>query len=149
MASLTLRERIMQQVVSTLTTALSGVQVDRGRDTPVETYPSVVVVEGSHTIEHDNHGAESVFMDFGCELYIESATTAALNPALNALYGAVVAALLADPSVNNLAFFLAETTMDAPEPLRGEGQAPTMGATVGFTVQYYRAEGDPFSLGAL
>lgn len=143
----TIRELILDALESDLRTTLTGVIVERNRDTEVERFPSVILMDGPHFLTTDNHFIDDVEMEVAVELYVQgSAGGPNLGTLLNDLYGRVVEAMLADRQINALAIDIEEVGMDQPEPVRAQGQGPAMGSTVDFTVRYHRAVGDPFNV---
>ncbi len=151
----TIRERILAELKSTLTTALAtplpAIPVERNRDVAVSAYPTVVIVDGPQTADSENTHRTEYRMEVDVEGYVKAVTPDLLGAAVNALYSRVVRAVLANRIFNatepaGLACDTRETEM-LVEISRTEGSPPQAAFSVTFEIVFWTAEGDPESLG--
>jgi hypothetical protein len=141
----TIRERVISAVEAAMQT-LSGVTVERNRDTEVSTFPFINVLDGGQDPDYGTHGLTRYVMTVTLELFVSATTEAGLGPALNALYGQVVQALYADATLAGLTADRTEAALTEPDLSRAEGIGPTMGAALDVTLDYWTPFGDPFTL---
>lgn len=144
---LPLIERMMEILEANLQAGLSGVHVERNRDIEIDIYPSVILMDGGHEVDTENHGIDDIFSEFHVELYVNRNAVENLGTTLIKLYGDVTKIILADREIGGLALHVEELRRDTPEVVRREGQAGTNSTTVDYEIHYHRRPGDPFTLG--
>lgn len=140
-----IRETVVAALKAALDIALAGVTVERDRSIEVDTYPSVIVFDGGHTVSTENHGVDDIDLQVSVEIYVEGATDADIGPAYNDLQARVVVAMLADRKIAGIQD-IEEQASDDPPIGRGEGQKPTKSGVTDFLVKYQRLPGDPYTL---
>lgn len=152
--SLTVLERIQAKVADVLATGLpplvSGVRVERNRDTQVQHFPTVNVLEGAldsgEESDRESTGATSYVLRVPIEMFVQTETSAALGPALNELYGRIVTLLKADRTLGGLAIDLREGASD-PEIGRLPNQRPVGARELMIAISFWTAEDDPYAVG--
>jgi hypothetical protein len=145
--SLTIREQIYAKLEEVLSTALMGVRVERNRDSAVQVFPTVVVIDGGQIRqEPESTGFNEYVMTPTIEGWVDGETQADLGPALNELYGQTVKALMADRKLGGLAIDMAEGPLEV-DVSRRENQGPVAGFALDIEVRFWTAEDDPFELG--
>ncbi|MGE0253482.1 MAG: hypothetical protein AB7H93_23605 [Vicinamibacterales bacterium] len=115
---------IREQAQAAFTAALEGmggtpaVAVDVNRLAPVlpSQMPCLNVIDGGHEARDLNAGAADFDMTITVACAIAEAEGVAQRQAVNALYGRIVAALLADPTLGGVAYDVREVSMSDPVP---------------------------------
>ncbi len=141
----TIREQILV-AVETLVAGLLGVTAERNRDTAVTKFPSVIVLDGPQEEPTYLSGLISYLMVFQLEMYAAGATGKAAGSALNALYGAVVVALTADPTLGGLVVDMTEGPFEEIEIGQAAGQGATIAGNLQWITTYWTPVGDPFTV---
>jgi len=143
----TIREQVLQAFHDKLSAIeIAGLRVDRNRDTPVEDYPSIVMVDGGQVADAENPGVKDIEMRVDVECFVRANTPGELAPAFDEIYGKTVQAVLADRTLGALAVDIDEDELDDPIIAREEGVGPTLAASLSFTVRYWVDPDDPYTL---
>lgn len=148
--STSVREQVLAAFLAQLESVdVAEVTVQRNRDTPVESYPSIVMVDGGQTPDVESGpGFKQVELRVAVELFVKANLPELLAEAFDELYGKVVVAALTDRTLGNLAVDITEGDMEDPIVVREEGVGPTMCASLGFSIDYWVAVSDPYTLAA-
>lgn len=141
----TIREQCLAAFATALS-AMTGVTVERNRSARVTAFPSAIVLDGGQTPGTASTQVTVYTLEVAVEGWAAAATDAALGPAISALYGQIVAAALADPTLGGVAVDVREGGMSAPEIDREEGIGPTAAFEIGFEIDFLTAEGDASAL---
>lgn len=148
-------ECMREQVLKAFKTALDAIEyplypglaperIERNRDAFVQQFPAVVMIDGDSRTNYDNSGSVFYDMDVEVEGYIQTESPDDLGSTINALYAAILVAMLADTTLGQVAQDVRE--QDAKfEISRAQGQKPIAACSILFTVTFYTREGDPFS----
>ena len=141
----TRREKVLAAVKTALE-GMSGVNVYRNRAADVlpGEMPAVVQLDGGHEVVPRNTGETPYTLEFTVQGYATAADDDALTAAVDGLYGEVVAALVADPTLGGIASDVREVAMSAPEFLREDQEAPFAAFAVDFEVDFETAETSPY-----
>jgi len=146
----TIRERCIAAVEGLLAASggVGGATVERNRDEPVTRFPTIVVVDGAQDADEGTTQVTRYTLSLDIEGWVSAKTGKEAGQAANALYGAVVARLKADPSLGGVAIDLREGRLDMLLS-REEGGKPTAGFNLAVEVDFATAYGDPTALGPL
>ncbi|MCA6305662.1 MAG: hypothetical protein IM628_12725 [Phenylobacterium sp.] len=145
--TLTVRERILADLYAAID-AVPAVTAYRNRRKPVEAarLPALVLTDGDHgEADRSLTRAEMFELRVAIEGLVRDTTDAAIGPALNALYGQTVAAIMADPTRGGLAHDTIEQGL-AVDFDRGEGGQPVASFRLDVTVRYMTRPGDPYTV---
>lgn len=142
----TIRERIIAALETKYSqiSTIAGLIVERNRDTPVQEFPTLVIIDGQQSPSYDDTGITRYDMEVFVEGYVRAASND-LGTANNALYGAVLKKTMEDITLGGLCFDIRERDM-LPDINRNEGEKPEAGFSLLLSVSYLTKEGDPFSL---
>lgn len=145
--TLSIRERIYAKVEELLAgiTSPFGVEVHRNRDSAVDTFPALNIVDGAQTTDSSAPHFSRCLMPLDVEGYVTETENENIGTAINALYAATVFALCADVTLGGLTVDVQESEMTS-EVSRSEGQGPLGHFLVRFQVEYWTLQGDPYSL---
>ena len=103
---MTIREQILAALMvrlGTLVAELPSLVVQRNPRHAITKAPTLVIREGAHTAETDQNVFTRYALSLEIQGFVETAEDADLGPAINDLYGRVMAVLLAEPSFGGLA----------------------------------------------
>ena len=138
------RERILAQLETELA-GIPGPTVDRDSALPT-TLPAgglLVLRDGGDSEPRRTfNGVDDLTLSVDVEVYQGSDPGAGLDT----LRAAATTALLADPTHGDLAVDTTAAGTTPLNPLQVEGAAPFEAVSLGFTVRYWTAEGDPNAL---
>ena len=146
------REQILAAFHTAVSTALpiaipgSTVERNRSRACPKASNAFVILYDGPQFIISDETCATRYNLDVDVEGYARASTDALLGPAVNALYGELVKAALADHTLGGLSVDVQEGNLQDVY-IDDEASKPTGAFAMTFTIQYSTAGGDPFTLG--
>ena len=141
----TIREQVLE-AVEVLVASVPDVTVERNRDTAITKFPSIIVLDGPQEEPTYLSGLISYVMLFQLEMYASGATGKAAGSALNALYGAVVAALTADQTLGGLVVDMTEGAFEEIEIGQAAGQGATVAGNLQWITTYWTPVGDPFAV---
>ncbi|BBK30309.1 hypothetical protein EDC65_2245 [Stella humosa] len=128
-------------------TGFPGLLVERNRDAEVDRFPTLLLIDGDQDrIGDETMGYRRVMLEFMVEGYVSANLQSGLGPARNALYAAVVAALMADPTLGGLAVDLHEGRTSRALGT-GDGQTPAAAFATIYELEFWTREADPYSLG--
>lgn len=149
---LTIRERALEAFKAALENNGGAFAVKRnGGDTlATANAPAVDIVDGGQTRHVAGGGDGEIFgqdtytMRARCFGYVRSADGDALGAAISALYGQLVKAALADPTLGGVADYVREAveSLDDPE-MNHDGNRPHANVVVHFEIDYVTKSGDP------
>jgi hypothetical protein len=143
----TVREQALAAFFAALQ-AITGVynlRVERNRDTEVTKFPTLVQIDGPQRAEHAFTGSVLYTATVRVEAYVQANETGLTTAQmLDQLYGKVVQALAADPTLGGKAVDVTERDLDTDTD-RAPGHAPGGALLCAFDVMYETAEGDPFT----
>lgn len=144
----TIREEVIVQFIAAFTTGVGdpfvGYTKDRNIDAPVQKYPTLVFMDGPQTASHESSGVTLYTMAIVVEGYVKSANRDAIGTDLNALYGKIVVAAVADHTLGGYAIDVREIDMD-PQ-IEDEGSEYVGTLSVGFEIDFQTLENDPSTL---
>jgi hypothetical protein len=143
----TIVERIHAAIAAKLAEII-GVVVERNRDTGFQEFGSkgsLNLIEGDQSPDFETTQVSKYFVRPSVEGYVQKATPAELGPALNALYGLVLAKLWEDRTLGGLAIDVREGERAVQIGAR-VNQRPVMGFQLELEVEFWTAEGDPTAL---
>lgn len=123
--------------------AIEGVKVDRNLDIEVSDFPAAIQFDGGHDVEQDDTGVDRHTLRIDVECYVEAALYSGLAAAIDAMYVAVVAAVLSDYGRNDLASDTRLTGFQDPIIERAEGQGATAAFLLTFEVDFWTTTNDP------
>lgn len=148
---LTIRERCLDALHQRIRAALEpeGVTIyrNRRRRADFRKLPVVNLVDGGQSqvpeiqATHFDAKAVTVF----AEGYLAAGNDDDLGPAASALYGQIIAAALADPSLGNIAIDVTEGEMEQ-ELVREEGSDPGIVFALQLTILFATTDSDPYTL---
>lgn len=149
---------VREQVLAALVTLLEGLEgadgiynlrVERNRDAPVTHYPTLVVYDSDQSAETDTHGYTRYLMQVEIEGYVKIEADEGdtnVGTKMNAMYAKLVETLNSDRTLGGKCVDVNELDTEFV-PNMGEGQAPAGGFRLALAVEYWTAEGDPFTSG--
>lgn len=139
----TRRETVLAKV-QTVLAGMAGVTVDRNVDTEIDPadMPAAVQFDGGHVVVPRESGETAYTANFSVQGSVTGANRAAVTAAVDTLYGQIVTALVADPTLGGLVSDVRETAMSDPEFLT-DAEAPFAEFAVDFEVDFETAEHDP------
>lgn len=143
----TVREDIHVAIKAALDgiTGIAGLAVDRNKDEEVVSFPAAILLDGEHRRDDVFSGTTNFTLTVTVVMYVRG-NAGDLGSQLNALYGAVVKAVLADLTFGGKAVRSAEVGLSEPIQF-GEGGKTAMTAGVEFSIEYWTIEGDPETVG--
>src|SRR5690606_7001432 len=141
----TIRERCLAAFAAALGT-VPGISVERNRTARVRRFPSAIVLDGGQSPNTASTQATFYTLPVSVEAWITAAVDAGLGPCVSAIYGKILAAALADPTLGGVAVVVREGEMSDPEIDREEGIGPTAAFAIGFEIDFLTAEGDASAL---
>ncbi len=144
--TLTVRERILADLFAAID-AVPAVAAFRNRRRPVEParLPALVVTDGDHgEADRSLTQAEMFELRVSIEGLVRDTTDAAVGPAVNALYGLALAAVMADRTRGGLAHDTVEQGL-AVDFDRAEGGQPMAAFRLDLLVRYMTRPGDPYT----
>lgn len=146
--ALTIRERVLAHVLTTLQAivfpGLALAQIERNRRDPVAVFPAIVLRDGGHArAEDDTTYSARRLLRLDVELYVRSSTP---GEDLNALYGAVYNALVADVTRGGIAVDTRETDFTDPLFDASDADAIHAQAAVGWQIEFWQSETDASAL---
>ena len=103
---MTLREQILVALVlrlGALNVEVPGLEIRRNPRHAITKAPTLVIREGAHTAETDQNVFTRYVLSLEIQGFVDAAEDADLGPAINDLYGRVMAVLLTEPSFGGLA----------------------------------------------
>lgn len=141
---------IREQIAAAVKTALSGiagvtVYRNRTKEVPENAMPALVLVDGGHDSDQTQSPGHTAYaLELTVEGYAKAADDDAIGPALNDLYGKLLAAVMADTTLGGLAIDIREggMTMDSD---RGDGRASLGGFALTLYVDFWTSTGDPYT----
>lgn len=136
--------RLMAAFVTTTGQPFDGYTKLRNADAPTKKLPVLVFQDGAQTANHDNSGITFYTMAVTVEGSLESTGTEQLGTDLNALYGKIVAAALADHTLGGYSVDIRE--IDADPTIENEGSKFIGLMSVGFEIDFMTRERDPSTL---
>jgi len=145
------REECYSRFNTNLTSTPGVAEVDRNRDLPLdesEPLPRLNQVDEGHTPLVGQTGQDEFTGRVAVEGMVEVADAAAVGPALNALYAAVVVAVMTDKTLGGYAQTIRQRGMSDPEHVREEGRQGYAAAAFFFEIDFATAEDNPNSLPA-
>lgn len=145
---ITAREAIDRAVLGRLRAALAPVPVERNLRETVHASqaPIVSFLEGGHTADIPDTGDVSYDMELPIEATVAAETDAELGAAINDLYGRVLAALMADPTLGGLCVQLTERSFDPRIAPVEESQEPLANFSLTLTAEFRGEGGGPWSM---
>jgi len=141
----TIREQCLAAFVTALGT-MTGVAVERNRTPLVTRFPSAIVLDGGQSPNTASTQVTFYTLRASVEGWVAASTDGGLGPAISELYGKIVAAALADPTLGGVAIDVREGAMSDPEIDREEGIGPTAAFALDFEIDFLTAEGDASAL---
>lgn len=144
--STSIREQVLAAVEARLSNII-GVTVERNRVEPVTVFPSLVLVDGGHTVSDENTGLKLYALRLDVEGYVQAETADELGPALSDLYAKAITALMADRTLGGVAIDVREGELRDPEIDRTQGHGPHSAFSLAFEVDYATDPADPYQLG--
>jgi len=141
----TIREQCLAAFATGLGT-VPGVTVERNRTARVRKFPSAIVLDGGQTPNTASTQATFYTLRVSVETWITASADAALGPGISGMYGKILTAALADPTLGGVAVDVREGEMSDPEIDREEGIGPTAAFEIGFEIDFLTAEGDASAL---
>lgn len=142
----TIREQCLAAFKSRLNTLAPAVNVYRNRGAEVQRYPAVAMVDGGQDVLTPSAGLAIYTMRVGVVGWVSAANDDAQGPAVSALYGSIVAAVLADHTLGGVAVDVREGDMSDPSVDRSPGVAPTAAFEITFEIDFITAEKNPSAL---
>jgi hypothetical protein len=141
------RRAVVLAVVGTALAGMADVQAFNGRDTDIAAteMPAVVLRDGGHDVRDGISGEASYTLAFTVEGFVTGTDEAAIAAAVDDLYGKVVKALVADPTLGGEASDVRHVSMSAPDPLTEDQDAPYAVIELDFEVDFETAENDPYA----
>ena len=145
----TVRERVLAAFKTTLEgLTVFGLSVERNRDTQVTEFPALVMRDGEP--QPDDTFATYVtryVMPVEVEGYVRTDEDGkTVEQKIDQLYGLVVQALLADPTLGGLAVDVAEQPT-AVQRDTAEGHPDCGAFLTTFLVEFWTRQGDPYTVG--
>lgn len=125
--------------------SFNGVTIERNLDHKVTLFPTLNVVDGDQTPDHDNSGITLYTVSPTVEGYVQAASKALLTASVTDLYARVVAAATADYTLGGLAIDVREGALATVSDK--EGSNFTAEFTLQFDIDYATKPGDPYTLG--
>ena len=141
----TIREQCLAAFAAALG-AVPGITVERNRTARVRKFPSAIVLDGGQVPNTASTQATFYTLRVSVEVWITASTDAGLGPGISGMYGKVVTAALADPTLDGVAVDVREGEMSDPDIDREEGIGPTAAFEIGFEIDFLTAEGDASAL---
>lgn len=151
-------DSVRERVLAAMLTALEGItsvygldgHVHRNLEAEVEHFPTLILVDGDEQADEENfNGFCQCFMTVAVEGHVrlEGGSATNIGSAINALYAATEAALLADRTLGGVAVNILKQGCEV-DVNRGTGQQPQGAFAATYTVQYFHRSGDPTTLAA-
>lgn len=141
--STSIREQVLAAVETQLAT-IASVTVERNRVEPVAAFPTLVLVDGGHTVSEENTGLKLYALRLEVEGYVQTTTTPELGPALSDLYASAVTALMTDCTLGGIAIDAREGELRDPEIDRTQGHGPHAAFSLAFEVDFATDPADPY-----
>lgn len=140
---------VREQCLAAFATALGavpGITVERNRTARVRKFPSAVVLDGGQTPNTASTQVTFYTLRVSVEAWITASADAGLGPGISEMYGKILAAALADPTLGAVAVDVREGEMSDPDIDREEGIGPTAAFEMGFEIDFLTAERDASAL---
>lgn len=129
--------------LQTVPDTVPGAKVRRNYDIEVEDFPTVIQFDGDQDTSQDTSGIDRNTLNIDVECYVAVTDFTLIAAGIDALFVAVLQAILADPQRNDLAI---DTTHNSFSDLfisRAEGQGATAGFVLGFEIEFWTVTNDP------
>lgn len=149
--TLNMTEAICEQILQAVHECLDGIELDgllveRNRDTEVQEYPSLIMIDGRQT-PIESALAGSILYDLEVEIeghvaLAEGEGDVNIGTKLNELYALVMQALREDHTFGDLATNLTEGEM-LRDIARSAGHSPTAAFSLMVTIQFETQDQDP------
>lgn len=126
---------------------IAGLVVERNRDAEVQSFPTLVIVDGDMAADNSINSASTQYeMEVIVEGYVVASEYESLGMAVSTLQAEVVKALTADYTLGGIAFDINEmqTSVDVN---RNDGQSPAAFFATVFIAQFHTKQGDPYTVG--
>lgn len=144
----TVREEVITRFYAAFSTAtgqpFDGYTKERNADAPTRNFQTLVFQDGPQVVALSDSGITLYTMSVNVEGYLESTDSAQLGTDLNALYGEIVEAALADHTLGGYAVDIREVDMDPV--LEKEGSKIVGSVSVGFEIDFMTREREPSTL---
>ena len=145
--AVTVREQVLAAFFAKLEaiTGVYGLSVERNRDTEVTGFPTVVQADGPVRADRLFSSTTTYTAQVDVEAYVQAdATGKTREEQLDELYGKVVQAVTADPTLGGLAVDVQEIEL-ATRPDRTPGHMTGGALLASFEIMFETVEGDPFT----
>lgn len=143
----TVREKALASLYARLAAiaTVPGLTAARNDTGPVTKLPRLIMFDGGHE-RVDEYSAIDVFdLNVTISLHVAANTANDLAPKLDELYGAAVAAFVADLSNSGNSIDAWEQGMSDPDTVREQGAAPHLKADLEVVVRIATRKNDPFT----
>jgi hypothetical protein len=143
----TVRERALVSLYARLSAigTVAGLTTARNDPGPVTKLPRLVMFDGGHERVADYTSIDVFDLNVTISLHIAANNAAGLSPKLDELYGAAVAAFVADLSNSGNSIDAWEQGLSDPDMVRGEGVPPHLKADLEVVVRIATRKNDPFT----
>lgn len=126
-------------------TGVVGLTIENNRDTPVESFPTLVVADGAESVTSRLTGTVLMTINVMVEVYAEAEEAAGLRGAFDEPYGKILQALAALAGSGGPIADVRHTDTSNPDVDTRDGANPNWAAALMFEVDYWVGEADPFN----